>query len=294
VTFGESGSQALYSTLLLAPFALLPVMAWMAACAGLSCCRCCCCRRLCNCARPSCIARVARAFNEVLFRTFRLELWFAALLSAGACWAASWREGRLMGVAAAACLAGAAWPLLGGAPSLAETAPFPNRPVRIVVPYSVGIGPDVVARALAQQLSVLWGQPVRVDNKPGASGILAFAEVRLVPADGHTLFVADTATLAVNPLLHATLPYDPQRDLAPLSLLFQATLCCGWVAAAASRRWGPCCRRRVGTRVGELCDAGQRPRQPCGGRDPGPRRRCAPAARALQGGRQPVHRGGQG
>jgi hypothetical protein len=60
-------------------------------------------------------------------------------------------------------------------------------------------------------LSVLWGQPVRVDNKPGASGILAFAESRLVPADGHTLFVADTATLAVNPLLHANLPYDPAR-----------------------------------------------------------------------------------
>ena len=129
-------------------------------------------------------------------------------------------------------VAGAAWPLLGSAPTLAETAPFPNRPVRIVVPYSVGIGPDVVARALAQQLSVLWGQPVRVDNKPGASGILAFAEARLVPADGHTLFVADTATLAVNPLLHAHLPYDPERDLAPLSLLFQATFVL-WVGGAS-------------------------------------------------------------
>jgi tripartite-type tricarboxylate transporter receptor subunit TctC len=79
---------------------------------------------------------------------------------------------------------------------------------------------------------VLWGQPVRVDNKPGASGILAFAEARLVPADGHTLFVADTATLAVNPLLHAHLPYDPERDLAPLSLLFQATFVL-WVGGAS-------------------------------------------------------------
>ncbi len=119
-------------------------------------------------------------------------------------------------------LAGAIWPLASAADS-ADAGQFPDRPVRIVVPYSVGIGPDVVARALAQQLSLVWGQPVRVDNKPGASGILAFAEVRQVPADGHTLFVADTATLAVNPLLHSSLPYDPEQDLALLSLLFQAT-----------------------------------------------------------------------
>lgn len=100
---------------------------------------------------------------------------------------------------------------------------FPQRSVRMVVPYSVGIGPDVVARSLAEVLSQQWGQPVLVDNKPGASGIVAFGEVRRTPADGHTLFLADTATLAVNPLLHATLPYDPERDLVPLSLMFQAT-----------------------------------------------------------------------
>ena len=102
-------------------------------------------------------------------------------------------------------------------------APFPKRPVRIVVPYSVGVGPDVVARSLADHLSRQWGQPVVVDNKPGASGIVAFAEVRRVTPDGHTLFVADTATLAVNPLLNAALPYDPIRDLVPLSMLFRAT-----------------------------------------------------------------------
>ncbi|MCU0930177.1 MAG: tripartite tricarboxylate transporter substrate binding protein [Burkholderiaceae bacterium] len=62
-----------------------------------------------------------------------------------------------------------------------------------------------------------------VENKPGASGIVAFAEVRQTPADGHTIFLADTATLVVNPLLHRSLPYDPQADLAPLTLLFQAT-----------------------------------------------------------------------
>ncbi len=105
----------------------------------------------------------------------------------------------------------------------AQPAVFPQRVVRIVVPYSVGIGPDVVARSLAERLSQRWGQPVLVDNKPGASGIVAFGEVRRTPADGHTLYLADTATLAVNPLLHTDLPYDPQRDLVPLTLLFRAT-----------------------------------------------------------------------
>ncbi|MEP7282031.1 MAG: tripartite tricarboxylate transporter substrate binding protein [Rubrivivax sp.] len=100
---------------------------------------------------------------------------------------------------------------------------FPNRPVRVVVPYSVGIGPDVVARSVAERLSLRWNETVLVDNRPGASGILAFADVRRTPADGHTIFLADTATLAVNPLLHKNLPYDPAKDLVPLSLLFRAT-----------------------------------------------------------------------
>ncbi|MBS1179159.1 MAG: extra-cytoplasmic solute receptor family protein 56 [Proteobacteria bacterium] len=125
------------------------------------------------------------------------------------------RRRGLLAAAAGCC----AWPPL----LAAETAPFPRRPVRIVVPYSVGIGPDVVARSVAEVLSQRWGQPVWVDNKPGASGIVAFGEVRRTPPDGHTLFLADTATLAVNPLLHATLPYDPVRDLVPLSLMFRAT-----------------------------------------------------------------------
>ncbi|MDO9285468.1 MAG: tripartite tricarboxylate transporter substrate binding protein, partial [Aquabacterium sp.] len=104
-----------------------------------------------------------------------------------------------------------------------RSAVFPDHAVRLVVPYSVGIGPDVVARSVAERLAQRWGQPVLVDNKPGASGIVAFGDVRRTPPDGHTLYLADTATLAVNPLLHASLPYDPARDLVPLTLLFRAT-----------------------------------------------------------------------
>jgi tripartite-type tricarboxylate transporter receptor subunit TctC len=145
-------------------------------------------------------------------------------------------------LAAAAALCGNA----GWATPADKPAAFPQRAVRIVVPYSVGIGPDVVARSVAEVLSRQWGQPVRVDNKPGASGIVAFAELRLTPADGHTLFLADTATLAVNPLLHATLPYDPVRDLVPLSLLFRATFLI-WVGGASRFR-----------NLGELLEAARR------------------------------------
>jgi tripartite-type tricarboxylate transporter receptor subunit TctC len=131
--------------------------------------------------------------------------------------------------------AGAA--LLHGNPSWAArpNGAFPTRPVRLVVPYSVGIGPDVVARSVAEQLALLWDQTVLVDNKPGASGIVAFADVRRTAADGHTLFLADSATLAVNPLLHASLPYDPVRDLEPLTLLFRATFVL-WVGGASRYR----------------------------------------------------------
>jgi tripartite-type tricarboxylate transporter receptor subunit TctC len=150
------------------------------------------------------------------------------------------RRALLAGVAAALS-ARPAWAAAADKP-----VRFPQRAVRMVVPYSVGIGPDVVARSVAEVLSQLWGQPVLVDNKPGASGIVAFGEVRRTAADGHTLFLADTATLAVNPLLHATLPYDPERDLVPLSLLFHATFLI-WVGGVSRFR-----------SVGELLDAARR------------------------------------
>jgi tripartite-type tricarboxylate transporter receptor subunit TctC len=136
---------------------------------------------------------------------------------------------RRRAVLAAGLPAGLAWPWR------ARAAGFPERGVRLVVPYSAGVGPDVVARSVADHLARQWGKPVWVDNKPGASGIVAFAEVRRTPPDGHTLFLADTATMAVNPLLHDSLPYDPVRDLVPLTLLFQATFLL-WVGGASRHR----------------------------------------------------------
>jgi tripartite-type tricarboxylate transporter receptor subunit TctC len=117
----------------------------------------------------------------------------------------------------------AAGSALAGGAAWAQPPQFPERPVRVVVPYAVGIGPDVVMRSVGEVLSRQWKQAVVIDNRPGASGIVAFADVRRTPPDGHTLFVADTATMCVNPLIHDNLPYDPARDLAPLTLLFRAT-----------------------------------------------------------------------
>lgn len=104
----------------------------------------------------------------------------------------------------------------------AQGAAFPARPVRVVVPYNVGLGPDIVARAVAESMEKAWGQPVVVENKPGAAGIVALSEVRRAAADGHTLFVGDAGTMAANPLLYRSLPYAVS-DFAPLTTLFHAT-----------------------------------------------------------------------
>ncbi|MFN7394813.1 MAG: Bug family tripartite tricarboxylate transporter substrate binding protein, partial [bacterium] len=143
--------------------------------------------------------------------------------------ASQWRRRTLLATATAA-----AGPLLAARFAGAQAPRFPERAVRIVVPYAVGIGPDVVARGMAEFLQQRWGQPVVIDNTPGASGIIAFGEVRRAAPDGYTLFVADTATMVVNPLINDRLPYDPERDLVPLTLMFRATFV---VAVGADSRF---------------------------------------------------------
>ncbi len=95
---------------------------------------------------------------------------------------------------------------------------FPDKPIRLVVPYGPGGSPDVLARLLGQNLAIALKQPVVIDNKPGANGIIAAQLVAKAPNDGYTLLVADTGHLAVNPALYANLPYDPERDFTPVSL----------------------------------------------------------------------------
>lgn len=98
----------------------------------------------------------------------------------------------------------------------AQPAGFPSKPIRIVVPFSGGSGSDTGARVYGEMLSKLVGQPVLVENRPGASGQIAIQAVRQAPADGHTILLASNSPLTVNPVVMKNLPYDPFKDIRPL------------------------------------------------------------------------------
>jgi len=104
-------------------------------------------------------------------------------------------------------------------PATAPAQGFPDKPVRIVVPFPPGAATDTLARLLAQKLGELWAQPVVVDNKPGAGGILGAQTVASAPANGLTIFMGHIGTHGANPALYAKLPYDPVKDFAPVTLL---------------------------------------------------------------------------
>jgi tripartite-type tricarboxylate transporter receptor subunit TctC len=97
--------------------------------------------------------------------------------------------------------------------------PWPARPVRIVVAYPPGGGIDVMGRQIAERLTNAWGQPVVVENKPGANTIVATDSVAKSAADGYTVLMTTDATFSINPHLYARMPFDPQRDFAPVTML---------------------------------------------------------------------------
>src|SRR5712691_9956296 len=101
----------------------------------------------------------------------------------------------------------------------ADAQPWPAKPVRIVVAYPPGGGIDILARQLADKLAAPWGQPVVVENKPGANTIVAADAVAKSSSDGHTVLMTSDATFSINPHLYARLPYDAQRDFVPVTLL---------------------------------------------------------------------------
>lgn len=113
---------------------------------------------------------------------------------------------------------------LAPAARAAPAAPtdFPRHAVRILVPFSAGLGPDSVMRTVADHLSRQWGRPVVIDNRPGASGLIAMAEARRSPADGHTLLLAEAGAMSVAPYITPNSPVDPRRDLLPLTTIFRA------------------------------------------------------------------------
>jgi tripartite-type tricarboxylate transporter receptor subunit TctC len=118
------------------------------------------------------------------------------------------------------CAALAATAVLSTAPTRAAE-PWPNKPVRLIVPYTAGGSNDVVARVFGEKLSAYWGQPVIVENKPGVGGNLGASFVAKSPADGYTLLITPNNLPTMNPFMYARekLGYDVSRDFEPISLM---------------------------------------------------------------------------
>src|SRR5712691_11236575 len=121
---------------------------------------------------------------------------------------------RVIQLSAASALA----PGLIGSPALAQTQAWPNRHVRLVVPFPAGGGADAIARIVAARLSEVWGQQVLIENRGGASGNLAAEAVARSAPDGYTMFLAGDFQ-ATNIYLTPKLSYDPVADFAPVTLV---------------------------------------------------------------------------
>ncbi|WP_203076493.1 Bug family tripartite tricarboxylate transporter substrate binding protein [Falsiroseomonas ponticola] len=113
--------------------------------------------------------------------------------------------------------------LIGAAlalPGLAQAqAPWPSRPIRLINPWTPGGPADVVARPVAQKLSESLGQPVVMENRPGANGTIGAAAVARAAPDGYTLFFSHVGPIAISPNFSASVPFDPVRDFAPVTQL---------------------------------------------------------------------------
>jgi tripartite-type tricarboxylate transporter receptor subunit TctC len=106
--------------------------------------------------------------------------------------------------------------------SAALAADYPTKPIHLIVPFPPGGGNDTVARAIAQQVGPDLGQPLVIDNRPGAGGSVGAELAAKAPADGYTLFLAGVGSHAVNPNLHRKLPYDAIKDFTPITLIASA------------------------------------------------------------------------
>ena len=107
------------------------------------------------------------------------------------------------------------------APALAQAGAiaFPSKPIHIVVTFTTGGAPDILARLIGEKLAAAWGQPVIIDNKPGAGGNTGADTVAKAPPDGHTIVVGTVGTHSINGALYTKMPYDMVKDFAPITLL---------------------------------------------------------------------------
>ena len=101
---------------------------------------------------------------------------------------------------------------------------WPSKPIRVIVPFPAGGGTDIIARDVTQKVAAATGWVFVIDNRPGAGGNLGVDAVAKAPADGYTIVLGQTSNLAINPTLYASLPYNPQKDLAPIVLTASAPL----------------------------------------------------------------------
>jgi tripartite-type tricarboxylate transporter receptor subunit TctC len=131
---------------------------------------------------------------------------------------------RLLGRAAALSAA----PVLGmpllGAPRIARAQGFPDRPIRVIQPFAAGNTLDVALRQVAEPFVKSTGQPLIIDNKPGGSGLIAAQACAQAVPDGHTLLLANTSMLTINPHTFSKLPYDPVRSFRPVTNFLGATM----------------------------------------------------------------------
>jgi tripartite-type tricarboxylate transporter receptor subunit TctC len=122
-----------------------------------------------------------------------------------------------------AALLSALAPICGLARRAAAQA-WPSRPVTVISPYPPGGGSDIVARAVAKELHSVLGQPFVVENRSGAAGSLGAAAVARAQPDGYMMLIGGSSPIAANKLLYRRLPYDPERDFTPISLVAEAPL----------------------------------------------------------------------
>src|SRR5215213_9606065 len=106
--------------------------------------------------------------------------------------------------------------LILAVPAFAQT--YPDKPVKMIVPFAAGGPTDVIARIVAQKLSEAWGQQVYTENVPGAGGNTGVIMAARAPADGYTMLVVSTGFI-VNPSMYAKISYDPVKDFAPITLV---------------------------------------------------------------------------
>ena len=99
----------------------------------------------------------------------------------------------------------------------AQTPTYPTKPIRLVVPFTPGGSTDILARTIGQKLTEAWGQPVVIDNVPGAGGSIGADKVAKAPADGYTLLMGHIGTLAITPSIYPQLPYDPIKSFEPVA-----------------------------------------------------------------------------